>query len=177
VILLPFVLFFACRAVLPCFSGTDRPRNPNQVNDFKGCSRGWAVDDEVSERIKAIKRELRELGEDVEQLRKRKANGEDVDQIVSKVTAIETEMRTKFQSLSADSQEVRHALQKLVETIEHLRTDLSTHKREIAQVQDSQKISMWARIPAAAWVFMAVGVFAVLQLGLERWAEFQGMGR
>jgi len=135
------------------------------------------MDDDFNERLKAFKRELRELGEDVEQLRKRKANGEDVDQIVSKVTAIETEMRTKFASLQSDSQEVRHALQKLVETIEHLRTDLSTHKREIAQVQDQQKVSMWARIPVAGWVLMAVGCFAVLQLGLERWAEFQGMGR
>jgi len=137
-----------------------------------------AVDDvEFSERIKALKRELRELGEDVEQLRKRKANGEDVDQIVAKVIAIETEMRTKFQSLSADSQEVRHALQKLVETIEHLRTDLAVHKREIAQVQEHQNVSMWARIPVFGWALMAVGIFAVLQLGLERWAEFQGVGR
>lgn len=135
------------------------------------------MDDETGERIKAIKRELRELGEDVEQLRKRKANGEDVDQIVVKVTAIETEMRTKFQSLSADSQEVRHALQKLVETIEHLRTDLSAHKREISQVQDQQKVSMWSRMPVAGWVLMAVGCFALLQLGLDRWAEFQGLGR
>jgi predicted RNase H-like nuclease (RuvC/YqgF family) len=135
------------------------------------------MDDDFNERLKAFKRELRELGEDVEQLRKRKANGEDVDQIVSKVTAIETEMRTKFQSLSADSQEVRHALQKLVETIEHLRTDLALHKREVAQVQDQQKVNVWARIPIAGWVLMAVGCFAVLQLGLERWAEFQRLGR
>jgi len=135
------------------------------------------VDDEVSERIKAIKRELRELGEDVEQLRKRTARSEDVEQIAAKVTAIETEMRTKLASLQSDSQEVRHALQKLVETIEHLRTDLSVHKREIASVQDQQKISMWARIPVAGWVLMAVGCFAVLQLGLERWAEFQGVTR
>ena len=135
------------------------------------------MDDEVSERIKAIKRELRELGEDVEQLRKRSARSEDVEQIAAKVTAIESEMRTKFSSLQSDSQEVRHALQKLVETIEHLRTDLAVHKREVASVQDQQKISLWSRIPAAAWVFMAVGVFAVLQLGLERWAEFQGLAR
>ena len=135
------------------------------------------MDDEVSERIKAIKRELRELGEDVEQLRKRKSNGEDVEQIAAKVTAIESEMRTKFSSLQSDSQEVRHALQKLVETIEHLRTDLSTHKREIAQVQDQQKVSAWSRIPTAGYVLMAVGCFALLQLGLERWAEFQGLGR
>ena len=135
------------------------------------------MDDEVSERIKAIKRELRELGEDVEQLRKRSARSEDVEQIAAKVTAIESEMRTKFSSLQSDSQEVRHALQKLVETIEHLRTDLSTHKREIAQVQDQQKVSAWSRIPTAGYVLMAVGCFALLQLGLERWAEFQGLGR
>ena len=135
------------------------------------------MDDEVSERIKAIKRELRELGEDVEQLRKRTARSEDVEQIAAKVTAIESEMRTKFSSLQSDSQEVRHGLQKLVEAIDHLRADLSTHKREIAQVQDSQKINVWSRIPIAGWVLMAVGIFAVLQLGLERWAEFQGLGR
>lgn len=135
------------------------------------------MDDDFSERFKALKRELREVAEDFEQLRKRKANGEDVEQIAAKVTAIETEMRTKLASLHSDSQEVRHALQKLTEAIDHLRTDLSTHKREIAQVQDSQKVNVWSRIPIAAWVFMAVGVFAVMQLGLERWAEFQRLGR
>lgn len=135
------------------------------------------MDDDFNERLKAFKRELREIGEDVEQLRKRKANGEDVDQIVAKVTAIETEMRVKFQALSSDSQEVRHGLQKLTEAIDHLRAELGTHKREVAQVQDQQKISTWSRIPVFGWVLMAVGIFAVLQLGLERWAEFQGMGR
>lgn len=135
------------------------------------------MDDDYSERFKALKRELRELGEDVEQLRKRKANGEDVEQIAAKVTSIETEMRTKFASLTSDSQEVRHGLQKLTEAIEHLRADLSTHKREVNTLQDQQKVSAWSRIPVFGWVLMAVGIFAVLQLGLERWAEFQGMGR
>lgn len=135
------------------------------------------MDDDFNERFKALKRELREVAEDFEQLRKRKANGEDVEQIAAKVTAIESEMRTKFASLQSDSQEVRHALQKLVETIEHLRTDLAVHKREVASVQDQQKVSMWARIPVGGWMLMAVGCFALLQLGLERWAEFQGLGR
>jgi len=135
------------------------------------------MDEEVNERLKAIKRELRELGEDVEQLRKRKANGEDVEQIVAKVAAIESEMRSKFASLSSDSQEVRHGLQKLTEAIDHLRNELGTHKREVNTLQDQQKINSWARIPVFGWVLMAVGIFAVLQLGLERWAEFQGMGK
>jgi len=135
------------------------------------------MDDDFNERFKALKRELRELGEDVEQLRKRKANGEDVEQIAAKVTAIESEMRTKFASLSSDSQEVRHGLQKLTETIEHLRADMSSHKREVNTLQDQQKGNVWTRIPMFGWAMMAVGCFAVLQLGLERWAEFQGMGR
>ena len=135
------------------------------------------MDDDFNERFKALKRELREVAEDFEQLRKRKANGEDVEQVAAKVTALESEMRVKLASLQSDSQEVRHSLQKLIETIEHLRTDLSVHKREIAQVQDSQKINGWSRIPAFGWALMAVGCFAVMQLGLERWAEFQGVGR
>lgn len=135
------------------------------------------MDEDLNERFKALKRELRELGEDVETLRKRKANGEDVEQIASKVAAIETEMRSKFASLSSDSQEVRHGLQKLTEAIEHLRADMSSHKREVNTLQDQQKITAWSRIPIFGWVLMAVGCFAVLQLGLERWAEFQGMGR
>jgi soluble cytochrome b562 len=135
------------------------------------------MDDDFNERLKAFKRELRELGEDVEQLRKRTARSEDVEQIAAKITAVESEMRVKLASLQSDSQEVRHGLQKLVEAIDHLRADLSTHKREIAQVQDTQKISGWSRIPVAGWVLMAVGCFAVMQLGLERWAEFQGLGR
>ena len=135
------------------------------------------MDDDFNERFKALKRELREVAEDFEQLRKRKANGEDVEQVAAKVTALESEMRTKLASLQSDSQEVRHSLQKLIETIEHLRTDLSVHKREVAQVQDSQKINGWSRIPAFGWALMAVGCFAVMQLGLERWAEFHGVGR
>jgi signal transduction histidine kinase len=138
---------------------------------------GLAVDDDTSERIKALKRELRELGEDVEQLRKRTARSEDVEQIAAKVTGLESEMRTKLASLQSDSQEVRHQLQKLIEIIEQLRIDLAHNKREILQVQDQQKISMWSRMPPAAWVLMAVGGFALLQLGLDRWAEFQGMGK
>jgi soluble cytochrome b562 len=135
------------------------------------------MDDDFNERLKAFKRELRELGEDVEQLRKRTARSEDVEQIAAKITAVESEMRVKLASLQSDSQEVRHGLQKLVEAIDHLRADLSTHKREIAQVQDSQKGTVWSRIPIAGWALMAVGCFAVMQLGLERWAEFQGVGR
>lgn len=135
------------------------------------------MDDDFNERLKAFKRELREIGEDVEALRKRKANGEDVEQIVTKVAAIESEMRSKFASLASDSQEVRHGLQKLTEAIDHLRTEMTSQKREVNTLQDQQKVNAWSRIPVFGWVLMAVGIFAVLQLGLERWAEFQGMGR
>lgn len=135
------------------------------------------MDDDFNERLKAFKRELRELGEDVEQLRKRKANGEDVEQIASKVSALETEVRTKFGSLQSQNSEIQQALQSVLTKLDALSTDLSHQKREVNNLQETNKGSVWSRIPMMAWALMAIGGFAVLQLGLERWAEFQGMGR
>lgn len=135
------------------------------------------MDDDVNERLKALKRELRELGEDLEQLRKRKANGDDVEQIASKVSALETEVRTKFGSLQSQNSEIQQALQSVLTKLDALSTDLSHQKREVNNLQETNKGSVWSRIPMMAWALMAIGGFAVLQLGLERWAEFQGMGR
>jgi chromosome segregation ATPase len=135
------------------------------------------VDDEVSERIKTIKRELRELGEDVEQLRKRAARSEDVEQVVAKVLAIETEMRTKFGSLSSQNTEIQSSLTAIAHKLDTLAADLSHQKREVNTLQETNKSSVWARIPALGYVFMAVGLFAILQLGIDKWAEFRGLGR
>lgn len=135
------------------------------------------MDDEVSERIKTIKRELRELGEDVEQLRKRAARSEDVEQVVAKVLAIETEMRTKFGSLASQNTEIQSALTVISHKLDALANDLSHQKREVNTLQETTKGSVWARIPALGYVFMAVGLFAILQLGIDKWAEFRGLGR
>lgn len=135
------------------------------------------MDDEVSERIKTIKRELRELGEDVEQLRKRAARSEDVEQVVAKVLAIETEMRTKFGSLSSQNTEIQSALTVISHKLDALAADMSHQKREVNTLQETNKSSVWARIPALGYVFMAVGLFAILQLGIDKWAEFRGLGR
>lgn len=135
------------------------------------------MDDEVSERIKTIKRELRELGEDVEQLRKRAARSEDVEQVVAKVLAIETEMRTKFGSLSSQNTEIQSSLTAIAHKLDTLAADLSHQKREVNTLQETNKSSVWARIPALGYVFMAVGLFAILQLGIDKWAEFRGLGR
>jgi len=133
------------------------------------------MDDDFNERLKAFKREIREIGEDVEQLRKRKANGDDVEQIVAKVAALETEVRTKFGSLQSQSGEIQHSLKTLIDSVDQLRNELSHQKREVNNLQETNKASVWARIPVWSWIFMAIGLFAVLQLGLERYAELKGV--
>lgn len=135
------------------------------------------MDDEFNERLKAFKRELREVGEEIETLRKRKANGEDVEAIAKKVSEMESEMRSKFNSLQSGNAELLDGLKKLTTAVDSLRSEVATQKSTVTTLQETQKVSAWSRIPIFGWVLMAVGIFAVLQLGLERWAEFQGMGR
>lgn len=133
------------------------------------------MDDDFTERLKALKRDLRELTEEVETLRKRKANGDDVDQIVAKVGAIESEMRSKFGSLQSQNGEIQHSLKTLIDSVDQLRTELSHQKREVNNLQETSKGTVWARIPTWSWVFMAIGLFAVLQLGIERWSDIKNM--
>lgn len=131
------------------------------------------MDDDFNERLKAFKRELRELGEDLEQLRKRKANGDDVEQVVAKVVQIEAEMRAKFTSLGSQNNEIQEALKSIASKIDTISTDLSHQKREVNTLQETTKGNVWSRIPALAYVFMAIGLFAILQLGIDKWAEFK----
>lgn len=133
------------------------------------------MDDDFNERLKAFKRELRELVEDLDQLRKRKANGDDVEQVVAKVVAIESEMRTKFGALASQNTEIQSALSVIAHKLDTLAADLSHQKREVNTLQESNKGNVWARIPAPAYVFMSIGLFAILQLGIEKWAEFRGV--
>lgn len=133
------------------------------------------MDDDFNERLKAFKRELRELVEDLDQLRKRKANGDDVEQVVAKVVAIESEMRTKFGALASQNTEIQSSLSVIAHKLDALAADLSHQKREVNTLQETNKGNVWTRIPALAYVFMAIGLFAMLQLGIEKWAEFKGV--
>ena len=129
------------------------------------------MDDDYNERLKALKRELREFSEDLDQLRKRKANGDDVEQVVAKVVAIESEMRTKFGALASQNIEIQSALTAIARKLDALAADLSHQKREVNTLQETSKGNVWSRIPALAYVFMGVGLFAMLQLGIEKGAE------
>ena len=133
------------------------------------------MDDDYNERLKALKRELREFSEDLDTLRKRKANGDDVEQVVAKVVAIESEMRTKFGALASQNTEIQSSLSAIAHKLDSLANDLSNQKREVNTLQETSKGNVWSRIPALAYVFMAVGLFAMLQLGIEKWAEFKGV--
>ena len=133
------------------------------------------MDDDFNERLKAFKREMRELTEDVEALRKRKANGDDVEQIVAKVVAIEAEMRTKFGSLQGQNVEIQHALQTISTKLDALSTELSHQKREVKELGETNKGSVWERIPKVAYLLMGIGVLAALQQGPAMWAQLQGL--
>ena len=134
------------------------------------------MDDDFSERLKALKREIRELSEDVEALRKRKANGDDVEQVSAKVTALESELRTKFATMHSDSQEIRNGLRMLIEAVDQLKVELNHHKRDIAsELTDKQKGGVWERIPKWAYLLMGVGLLSLMQQGPALWAQLQGL--
>lgn len=133
------------------------------------------MDDDFNERLKAFKREIRELSEDVEALRKRKANGDDVEQIVAKVVAIEAEMRTKFGSLQGQNVEIQHALQTISTKLDALSQELSHQKREVKELGETNKGGVWERIPKWAYLLMGIGVLAALQQGPNMWAQLQGL--
>lgn len=134
------------------------------------------MDEDYSERFKALRRDIRDVQEDLEALRKKKANGEDVEQIAKKVSDIETEMRSRFASLQSGNGEIIDSVRKLTEVVGQLRTEVANQRNQVSTLQETTKGSVWSRIPVFAWVLMTVGVFAVLQLGLDRWAELQGLG-
>lgn len=134
------------------------------------------MDEDFSERFKALRRDIRDVQEDLEALRKKKANGEDVEQIAKKVSDIESEMRNRFASLQSGNSEIIGSVRKLTEAVEQLRSEVANQKNQFNTLQETNKGSVWARIPLFAWILMAVGIFAVLQLGLDRWAEIQRLG-
>lgn len=129
----------------------------------------------MEDEIKLLKREIRELSDEVHALRKRKANGDDVEQISQKVSQLEAEVRLKFGSLQSQNGEIQHTLQNVLASLEAIRNDINHQKREVNSLQETQKVSTLQRIPMWAWALMAIGAFAVLQLGLERYAELRGV--
>lgn len=131
-------------------------------------------DFESSGRYKALREEMRDLHEEVEKIRKKKANGADVEEIAKKVSDIESEMRSKFNSLQSGNAELLSEMRKLNSSLDLLRTEVATQKREVSSLQETNKGSVWARIPIWSWMLMGIGVFAALQLGLERWSEIKG---
>jgi len=134
------------------------------------------MDEDISERLKALKRDLREMQEEVEALRKRKANGADVEQIADKLSNLETEMRSKMATLQSGNQEIHHAVKSLIEAIDALRADLNHHKRDTAEeLAAKSKNSVWERIPPWAFLLMGVGLLALLQLGPQLWLDVKNL--
>ena len=136
---------------------------------------GIGDDSEALDRMKVLRAELRDLAEEVEKMRKRKANGDDVEQVVAKVVSLEAEMRVKFGSLSSQNTEMQAALASIAAKLDAITTDINRQRRDMSSLQDNTKTAVWQKLPALAYVFMAIGLFAILQLGIEKWGEFKGI--
>jgi len=136
---------------------------------------GIGDESEALDRMKALRADLRDLAEEVEKMRKRKANGDDVEQVVAKVVSLEAEMRVKFGSLSSQNTEMQAALASIAAKLDAITTDINRQRRDMSSLQDNTKTAVWQKLPALAYVFMAIGLFAILQLGIEKWGEFKGI--
>lgn len=132
---------------------------------------------ETAERFKALRSEIRDLHDEVEKLRKRKANGEDVEAIVKKVSDIETEMRTKFTTLQSGNLELLSEMRKLTTSVEGLRSEVALQQTTVNTLKETNKGSVWERIPKLVWLLMGVGVLALMQQGPTMWANLQGIPR
>jgi len=134
------------------------------------------MDEDLNERIKALRRDYREMGEDIDSLRKRKANGDDVEMISSKVVELETDLRARFASAQAERQEIRNVMRSVLESLDALRADLQHHKRDTAEeMKEKTKGSVWGRIPPWAFLLMGVGLLALLQLGPTLWLDIKNL--
>lgn len=134
-----------------------------------------------SHEIKRLRREVRELAEEVEELRKRKANTMDVEALSAKISAVETEVRTKYQTLHSDNQATHEALRRVVDSLDSLKSELTNFARAKAELANDveqlkqKKGASWERVPTWLWVLAALGAFAVLQLGPEAWSKLKAV--
>lgn len=127
--------------------------------------------EDVNERLKFLRRDMRDLEEQMEQLRKKKADNVDVEQIVQKVSALELEVRSKHQSQSAEANELREVLRRMETKLDSFHTELSHHKRDVEDITTNAKGSVWERIPKWAVLLMGVGILALAQQGPDLWAR------
>lgn len=128
--------------------------------------------EEFHSRLTAMRRDMSTLETDVGDLRKKKANEDDLDVIAKKLSAVETESRERSQTLHADINDLRRAMLNLGEAVNNLNDSLTRHKRDFPAPSATlnTSVSLWERIPKWMWLLVGVGALALLQEG-PAWLE------
>jgi hypothetical protein len=132
----------------------------------------------VEERLNALRKSHGALQDEVESINRKKANRDEAIAINDKLSMVESDSRTKFASLNGRIDELGNAINRLADSVDHLSESLDKTKKKVAAKGDDDDASLTGvprRIPVWMWVLVAIGIFASLQLGLDRFAELQGV--
>lgn len=88
--------------------------------------------DDTHEALSAVRRDQRRMEDDIALLGRKKAANEDVELLAKKQSEIESEHRSKMQSIQSELHSLNDNFRKLVTAYETLADDLTKHKRKTA---------------------------------------------
>lgn len=140
-------------------------------------------DDEIRDRLKRFQREMTDVSETIVSFGKRKADTADVELVARKLGVLEEEARLRFGSIQSDNAEIRNALRSvgeslkaLKESVDALHLDLTHHKKEmVEELKDKGRAAWFSKMPPWVWLLMGIGLFALLEIGPQKWAEIKAL--
>lgn len=88
--------------------------------------------DDTHETISALRRDLRRIEDEQALLSRKKASNEDVEMLSKKQSDMESENRSKLQSIQSELHTFNDNFKKLVSAIDALSEELTKHKRKTA---------------------------------------------
>lgn len=104
--------------------------------------------DDTHEALSAMRRDLRRVEDDQALLSRKKAANEDVEMLAKKQSEMESEHRSKLQTIQSELHTLNDNFRKLVTAYETLADDLTKHKRKTAS--ELEEISTPAKAKEAA---------------------------
>lgn len=143
--------------------------------------------EEFERAVGSLRRGLATAEDDIAQIRRKKAEQEDLEAVSKKVSAVETESREKLSSLNSKLNEVERILNNLVRAVDHLAESLERTKEEVSSSPGvpsartapsgtlDNTVSWWDRIPKWAILLMGMGMLAIIQQGPGLFFRMQGI--
>lgn len=88
--------------------------------------------DDTHEAISAVRRDLRRIEDEQGLLSRKKASNEDVEVVAKKQSDLESDYRSKLQTVQSELHALNENVRRLVTAVETLSDDLTKHKRKTA---------------------------------------------